>query len=554
LPTITIKTGGAYHYVEFSVGQTLREILDSTSFRVRSGCRGTGACGLCRVQIKAGGHSELNPVELIYLSEDQIQAGERLACQVTPNDDMEVSFPGRKQVSPWRAIPGPSPAFSSVASHPASASKDLYGAAVDLGTTHISVSFYNLSTGLWLAGRRGLNPQGAYGSDVMARVIAADESSRAAKELKKLVVDAIGAAIMDIAVNEGIGSEQVAKVTLAANTAMLALMSGRNFHLLTQPAYWMQYIDCLPEDTSELCSEWRIDPKAVIQILPPLSGFVGSDLLTGVFATRLTEKAPGALFIDFGTNSEIAFWDGESLWVTSAAGGPAFEGCGIGCGIPCEPGAVYHVGWPGQAVWFENPASGDHRPMVFKNNVLGLELEFRTIDNENPLGFCGSGIVDLIACLLESGKLTRIGRFSPEVPNGVIEVLNGSGKPLLLRKRDVDIFQRAKAAIFAGVMVLLDRASFKPKELSHVFVGGAFGHFLNRKNASAIGLLPDLDLDSVELLGNTALRGCEELLMTTGSAEIIAGLRKKAKIVNMGHCEEFEDFFIEGLHLGRWAN
>ena len=139
----------------------------------------------------------------------------------------------------------------------------------------------------------------------------------------------------------------------------------------------------------------------------------------------------GSLLIDFGTNSEIALWDGRSLWVTSAAGGPAFEGCGIGCGTPAEPGAICRVTRPRS----DRPAA----------------LEFQTIDDEKPRGLCGSGLVDLIACLLESGKLTRIGRFSAEVPRGGIVLLNGDRQPLVLTKRDVDIFQRAKAAIFAGV-------------------------------------------------------------------------------------------------------
>ena len=173
-------------------------------------------------------------------------------------------------------------------------------------------------------------------------------------------------------------------------------------------------------------------------------------------------------------------------------------------------------------------------------------LEFRTIDDEKPRGLCGSGIVDLIACLLESGKLTRIGRFSAEVPRGGIVLLNGDRQPLVLTKRDVDIFQRAKAAIFAGVRVLLSKAAMSPRELRRVYVGGAFGHFLNRESAVSVGLLPDLSEGAVELCGNTALRGCEQLLMSSGSAEIIEALRDRAKIINMAQCGEFEDFFLQG--------
>src|SRR5208337_1231786 len=197
--------------------------------------------------------------------------------------------------------------------------------------------------------RRGLNPQGTYGTDVMARLIAANESQQAARVLRRLAVDAIGSAIMDVATREGIGAEQVVRVAIVGNTAMLALLSGRNSHLLLQPAYWTRHIDCSAENTGnpqELSLELGINSEALIEVLPPLAGFVGSDLLAGVLAAGLLKGERGSLLIDFGTNSEIALWDGRSLWVTSAAGGPAFEGCGIGCGTPAEPGAIYAVSRP----------------------------------------------------------------------------------------------------------------------------------------------------------------------------------------------------------------
>jgi len=550
LPTITIETAEGDRCIEFSPGRTLREILDTTTFRVRSGCRGTGACGLCRVQIKAGELAEPNPAERIYLSEGQIASGVRLACQLRPVSGLGVSILSREPVSSWRALPGPSHTFPGFSSNLPKCQGKPHGVSIDLGTTHISLSFYNLSTGQWLAGRRGLNPQGHYGADVMTRLVAANESPQTALVLRRLAVEAIGSAIMDVATREGIGAEEVVRVALVGNTAMLALLSGRNSHLLLQPAYWMRHIDCLPESPMELCLDWGIHSEAAIEVLPPLGGFVGSDLLAGVLASRLVENMPGTLFIDFGTNSELALWDGKSLWVASAAGGPAFEGCGIGCGTPAEPGAVYRVSVsePGAR------ARGNPAHAILTSNVPGLDLELQTIEDEPPRGLCGSGIVDLIACLVESGKLTSIGRFSAEVPNGRIVLLNGDREPLLLTKRDVDIFQRAKAAIFAATRVLLSKASMGPKELRRVCVGGAFGHFLNRRSAAAVGLVPDLSDDAVELFGNTALKGCEELLMSPGSAEIIEGLRDRAKLVNLAQCAEFDDFFLEGLYLAGWAD
>ncbi len=154
---------------------------------------------------------------------------------------------------------------------------------------------------------------------------------------------------------------------------MLALLSGRNAGLLLQPSHWMSAIDGLPDDTGAWAVAWGIHPQARIEVMPPLAGFVGSDLLAGVMTTHLTENGAGNLLIDFGINSEIALWDGQTLWVTSAAGGPAFEGSGIRCGLPAEPGAIHRV------------------------RLRNGALDFAVIAGGEPRGICGSGLVDLIA-------------------------------------------------------------------------------------------------------------------------------------------------------------
>lgn len=565
---LILKTAGGDRRIEFSPDRSLREVLDATSFRVRSGCRGTGACGLCRVRVRSDEPDVPTPVERIYLSDDQIASGIRLACQVRPRQDMEVLVLERDPVTAWRAISPASPCYNArsagfpLASPALNLPKDVqhpYGAAVDLGTTHVSVSFYDLLTGKWFAGRHGLNPQVEYGTDVMTRLTAASESRELAKAMRRQAIDAIGSAIIDVAAREGLGPEQVVRLALVGNTAMLGLLSGRNYHLLLQPAHWMRPVDCLPESPGGLSADWGIHPEAAVEIFPPLAGFVGSDLLAGCIAMKLIEGDPGSLLIDFGTNSEIALWDGEVLWVTSAAGGPAFEGCGISCGVSGESGAIYQVR---DLEYREGRSAGDS-PLscagcrldagkgITASNVLGLDLQFKTIDGENPSGFCGSGIVDLIACLVRSGKLTGIGRFAADISNDGFVLLDGERK-LVLTKRDVDIFQRAKAAINAAVRILLSMARMNSRDLRRIYIGGAFGHFLNMDSAVDVGLLPDMDHEAVQLCGNTALSGCAELLMSPGAEELLAGLAAKARVVNLSQCTDFDDFFLDGLYLKRW--
>jgi len=566
LPALILKTAGGDRHIEFFPGQSLREVLDSTHYRVRSGCRGTGACGLCRVRVESEEPDEPTLAERLYLSAGQIASGVRLACQVQPKQGMEIVVLNPAPLSTWKTVApafryhAPSDRFP--ARRPFDLPEDIKhpcGVAIDLGTTHISVSLCDLSTGAWITGRNGLNPQLDYGSDVMTRLTAAGESAQLAQMMRKQVIDAIGGAIEDISSREGIGAEQVVKVVLGGNTAMLALLSGRNYHLLLQPAHWMSTIDCLPDNPGELSLSWGIHPHAHIDVLPPLAGFVGSDLTAGVVATRLVEAGPGSLLIDFGTNSEIALWDGKILWVTSAAGGPAFEGCGIGCGMPAESGAIYRVhesngtGPERSRAWDSagNGASAGTGGTTAPRSMPELSLDFSTIDDGNPRGLWGSGIVDLMACLLRSGKLTSTGRFAPDVSREGLVLLEGEHR-LVLTKKDVDVFQRAKGAISAAVRVLFSMARMSCRDLQRIYVGGAFGHFLNKVNAVSLGLLPGVKDDAIELCGNTALAGCEYLLTSPDSVEFLKNITARAKIINLSQSDDFSDFFFDGLYLRRW--
>lgn len=566
MPVLTIKTADGDRHVAFSPGRSLREVLDSTSHRVRSGCRGMGACGLCRVQTTAEGLDLPTLAERLYLSPDQLASGVRLACQVKPKGNLEVTVLNPAPLSRWKTTDhcrqsrmhlmmlsaDPPPCQSTDVGRP-------YGVAVDLGTTHISLSLFDLLTGEWITGRHGLNPQAEYGADVITRLMAACESRELARALQLHAVDAVGDALADIATREGIGPEQVVKVVLGGNTAMLALLSGRNYQQLLRPAHWVGGIDCLPDNTAEYSRSWRIHSDAVIDILPPLAGFVGSDLVAGVMATRLTSSGPGSLLIDFGTNSEVALWDGKTLWVTSAAGGPAFEGSGISCGMPAEAGAIYQVRLHESRNCVKNrdphtPGSGDDPELEIADSICvapGLILDFSTIDGENPAGLCGSGIVDLIACLVRSGKLTPVGRFSPDLPQSGLTLLNGD-RQLVLTKKDVDAFQRAKGAVSAAIMVLLSKAGMSCAELRQIFIGGAFGGFLNKVHAVDIGLLPDVTDASIHLCGNTALAGCEGALVSRDSRDCLKTVAAGARVVNLSEEAGFADCFLDGLYLSRW--
>ncbi len=573
MPALIISTVEGERKIErritFKPGHSLRHILDNTDLRVRAGCRGTGACGLCRVRIAAGDAGEPTENERIFLKSPELAQKIRLACQVMPEHDLQVEILSKAPKSAWRTYRAREECsfvlplhHGKIAARHITARRYSYGAAVDLGTTHIKISLYELSACKWLTGRYGLNPQLEYGADVMTRLMAAAESAEAAATLKQQLVGAIGEALLDMAGREGINLQQVVRLVVVGNTAMLALLSGRNYSLLLQPAYWMKALDCLPlaEETKEWAVSWAINEQAEIEVMPPLAGFVGSDLLAGVMATKLNKQSPGTLFIDFGTNSELALWDGRELWVTSAAGGPAFEGSGISCGLPAEPGAVYQVSLHGDAmgdVLSDVPgdavgdAPGDASVDALgdsSGDALGDALDYAVIAGEKPRGICGSGLVDLIATLLRLKKLDRMGRFPPDTPAAGILVIDGE-RDISLTKSDVDVFQRAKAAIGTGIRVLLAKAGLNYKDISCLYIAGAFGSYLNVVNAQQIGLLPAIEPALVKLCGNTALLGCEGALLSTETAEQLKSYAVEAKLINLSEYPDFDDIFMDNLFL-----
>ena len=240
----------------------------------------------------------------------------------------------------------------------------------------------------------------------------------------------------------------------------------------------------------------------------------------------MTAQTKVSLLIDFGTNSEIALWDGSTLWVTSAAGGPAFEGSGLSCGMPAVAGAIYQI----------------------EHNEYSQDFTLQVLAGADPKGLCGSGLVDLIACLLRTGVLDRKGKLTDEMAGEGFPLLKGS-QVIVMTNRDVDIFQRAKAAIGAGIRLLLKSAGITTKKLERVYVSGAFGRFLNVRNAQDIGLLPRVQPHSIELCGNTALAGCEMLLVSTNQLLKLESIRKRAHVINMSNHSEFEELFLENLYV-----
>lgn len=510
--------------VEFQTGSSLKSILDQTRLRVRSACRGYGACGLCKIRVNTQEVNQLSASESMHLSKEEISNNIRLACQVYPKKDMEVEIINIAPKSKWRSstlAKGNSiykkPYSNKIYSH----IKEPLGVAIDLGTTNISITLFCLKTNSIIAERLIFNPQNIYGTDVIARLLAAAESKETAEKLRNITVQIIEEGLKDISSREVIILENIVKVGIVGNTAMLAIFNNKNQKNLLKPEKWDKYINVIRKDQKELIKTWEINKKAEILIIKPIAGFVGSDIAAGIVSCGMMDKNEPSVIVDFGTNSEIALWNGENLYVTSAAGGPAFEGMGLKFGMPASAGALYKV---------------DH---------IDNKWDFKTVENEDITGICGPGYIDIIALLLNEEILDSKGVFKGDDQFWQLPFVK---KELIITKNDIDLIQRAKAAIITGIQILCDKADIEISSLK-IYIAGAFGYYLNGKNAKMIGILPDIDDDKIEIIGNSALNGCKDILQYKDARKSLKKTTDNIKIINMSMEDSFSLYFFENLFL-----
>ncbi|NTW84901.1 MAG: DUF4445 domain-containing protein [Holophagaceae bacterium] len=528
MANLRVGTSKGQHWLTVDGAQSVREALAETEARVPTACGGVGTCGACVVRVVSGQTNPPTAAECRKLSGEELARGLRLACQLRVGGDAEIEVEQGEKASSWASIPleelPPGPGLRSAAG------AARYGVAVDLGTTRIRVSLWDLAQGRRIASRSGPNPQEVFGADVLNRVSTAVNYPHRRPELTDLARGAILQAIGDILAQElgdsGVPPAELGRIVVVGNTAMLALLTGAGLPALLDPTQWQRAIEVSPMDPSAWQAEWHLG-RAEILLPAPLAGFVGSDLLAAVVGTGLLEGPPGSLLVDVGTNTELALWDGSVLHVSSVPGGPAFEGAGLRFGAPAGPGAIAHV--------LPCPE--------------GEGFICETFGGLPARGFCGSGLVDAVALLLGAGLLKPSGRFSrPAGPGG--HPLDPAIPQSALSAGDVDTFQRAKAAQASAMEELLELAGLGWRDLRRLCVCGAFGRSLHVGHAQAVGLLPQVEEQRIELHGHAALVGCEWALLATDANAVLAAVASRARLVNLSLIPDWEDRYMAHLRLG----
>ncbi|MEW6660902.1 MAG: ASKHA domain-containing protein [Bacillota bacterium] len=400
-----------------------------------------------------------------------------------------------------------------------------YGLAVDLGTTTLSASLWDLAKGVRIGNSIAPNYQRIHGADVLSRINHASSVPGGLAELQSLMVKGVNDIISRLAKETGISEQEIYLVTVAGNTTMQHFFLGLNpHHLAVAP-----FVGVRQEGVQLSAAEasLKINPSALVYVFPSVAGYVGGDTLGVILASRVYEADRPTLVVDLGTNGEIVLGSKNGLATCSTAAGPAFEGGNISCGMPALPGAVNSV------------------------DVVDGTITYSTIAEERPCGICGSGLIDLISQLRKTRKIDPAGVLGGE--QNIFELVplhvSQNGKPVFLTQADVREFQLAKAAILAGIRVLQKEMSIADEEIAKVLVAGTFGNYLNPAHAQDLGLFPPVPLSRIQAIGNAAQHGAELVLLNWQRVKEVETLAKSIKHVELSANDDFMDFFIKSIHF-----
>ena len=479
----------------------LSEILRDRGQAPAMPCAGRGRCGKCRVTA-SGALSAPSPAERAHLTREELDRGVRLACCTRVEGDCRValSSAAHSQI----CLEG---VMDAVTLRPRFRA---FGAAVDIGTTTLAASLYGPGGGL-LAQASRANPQSAWGADVISRIEAALKGQGPA--LAACVRGAVDGLLEEMAAQAGISPGGIDALVITGNTAMLHFLTETSPEPLSHAPFAAERL--FGEVLSASSLGLSACPAAEALLPRCMSAFVGADITTALLASGICGREGTRILVDIGTNGEMALRHNEALLCCSTAAGPAFEGAGLSMGMGGQAGAVDHV------------------------SLRGGALAPHVIGGGAPRGICGSGVIDALACLLETEDLDETGLLQADP--AVI------APPVSLTQRDVRMVQPAKSAISAGLQTLLHTASLACSDVAELAAAGGFGSYLDAGSAGRIGLLPRELVPKVRVLGNAALGGGAMLLLDRCLAPACEALARSARTLELSANPVFTRYYTEGM-------
>ena len=407
------------------------------------------------------------------------------------------------------------------------------GLAVDLGTTKIAGYLVDLSNGQTLAAQGIMNPQIAYGEDVMARIARTRESPAEAVRLQELAVEALNQLAVDLCAEVDAGPEEIVEAVVVGNTAMHHLFLRLPVEQLALAPYVPAVHDALDIKARDV--GLRIAPGGYVHLLPSIAGFVGADHVAMLLATGVYKAEGVVLALDIGTNTEVCLVSNGEMTSVSCASGPAFEGAHIKHGMRAADGAIERL------------------------RLVDDRVEYQTVGGAPPVGLCGSGILDAMAQLYLAGVVDRRGRMGEhprvrvhEGKREFVLVSEGErdGRPAItITQHDVRELQLAKGAIRTGIQVLLEAKGHSGEEIEQVIIAGAFGSYIDVASAVTIGMLPPLSLDRFRQVGNAAGMGAKMALISRSQRAEAQAIARRAGYIELATAPRFGQVFAQAMYI-----
>jgi uncharacterized 2Fe-2S/4Fe-4S cluster protein (DUF4445 family) len=408
------------------------------------------------------------------------------------------------------------------------------GLAVDLGTTKIATYLLDLETGRTLAAKGIMNPQIAYGEDVIARTALAQKDPAQADRLQELVVESLNQAAAEMCAEASAAPAPIVESVVVGNTAMHHLFLRLPVEQLARVPYVPAVVSALDIKARDLGLHFA--PAATVHLLPNTAGYVGADHVAMLLATRVAQSEGVVLAIDIGTNTEVCLANHGSLTSLSCASGPAFEGAHIRHGMRATPRAIEHL------------------------RLVGDQIEYQIVSGGSPAGLCGSGILDALAQLYLAGVVSRSGRMGdhPRVRGEggerefvlVSEGERSDGRPAItLTQKDVRELQLAKGAMRTGINVLLETNDSSADDVGQVIIAGAFGTYISIASAISISMLPRLPLDRFRQVGNAAGMGAKQALISRSKRAEAQVIASRVGYIELATVPQFARVFAQAMYL-----
>lgn len=501
-------------------GEKLLAALIGHSLHISSECGGIGTCGKCVIRVVEG-TLEITSRDKEKFSDFELSKGYRLACIAYPSTDCTIMLlsdisSNYKVVTKMHSnhvYLRPSTEEIKDSYSLFDSTSDGYAIAIDIGTTTLAMALAAMPEGNILGTYTAINTQMVYGADVISRIKASTEGKL--HTLSHMVRMEIQKGIYAILKEQPIGLDSIREIIVSGNTTMIHLFMGYSCEGLGTYPFKPVNLELINTFTDDI---FGMNYKIPITILPGISVFVGGDITAGLLACGIDLEDKPCLFIDLGTNGEMIIGNKERILVTSTAAGPAFEGGNISCGVGSIPGAICNV------------------------SIEGERLSYDTIDQKPEVGICGTGVLELVSELLKEGIIDTTGLLIDPYFNNGFPVAD-----MRFTQGDIRQFQLAKAAIRAGVEILLKSYGISYEQLDKIYIAGGFGYYLDIDKAIRIGLLPKtvmVNKTKIKAVGNTSLSGAISAMGDPLVSSRMSHIISTSKEIHLSNVEEFNDLFI----------